>query len=157
ATLGLGPYDAPDRVLNAPTNEALIDPWVSYLSGLGVTFTLGATITGLTMSGGRISGAQVTTATGTSTVVADHYVLAVPRERAFPLLTNEILAADPNLAKIRQLTTDWMNGVMLYLKQPIDLSDGHVTYAGQPWALTSINQGHFWRNSFTTYGDGTVR
>jgi uncharacterized protein with NAD-binding domain and iron-sulfur cluster len=31
----------PDRVLNGPTNEAWIDPWVSYLEGRGVEFRLG--------------------------------------------------------------------------------------------------------------------
>ncbi|MBP2324465.1 uncharacterized protein with NAD-binding domain and iron-sulfur cluster [Kibdelosporangium banguiense] len=158
STLGLGGYSPPDRLLNAPTNEALIDPWLEHLRSLGVTFHLGATLTDLQVSNRAISGARVTTATGTSTVDADHYVLAVPVERAVPLLNADILAADPSLASLRKLTTDWMNGVMLYLKRPLNLSDGHVTYPGQPWALTSISQGQFWRKKFAdTYGDGTVQ
>lgn len=158
STLGLGGYSPPDQVLNAPTNEALIDPWLAHLRNLGVTFNLGATLTELQVAGGQISGARVATSTGTSTVDADHYVLAVPVERAVPLLNANILAADPSLASLRNLTTDWMNGVMLYLKRPLSLSDGHVTYPGQPWALTSISQAQFWKNRFAdTYGDGTVQ
>jgi uncharacterized protein with NAD-binding domain and iron-sulfur cluster len=125
---------------------------------LGVTFNVGTTVSELALSGGRISGATVTDASGASSAVtADHYVLAVPVERAVPLLSPSILAADPSLVSLKQLTTDWMNGVMIYLKKPLDLSKGHVTYPGQPWALTSIDQAQFWTKNFAgTYGDGTV-
>ena len=34
--LGRGADGQPDRVLNAPTNEAWIDPWERHLRGLGV-------------------------------------------------------------------------------------------------------------------------
>ncbi|MFA1538232.1 hydroxysqualene dehydroxylase [Actinomadura monticuli] len=157
STLGLGGYKAPDRLLNAPTNEALIDPWITYLKSLGVVFQPDATLTGLTVTDRKISGAQVTGANGTTTVEADHYVLAVPVERAVPLLNDDILAVDPSLRSLRELTTDWMNGIMIYLRQPINLAKGHVAYAGQPWALTSISQAQFWKNKFgTTYGKGDV-
>ena len=36
--MGRGNDGALDRVLDAPTNEAWIDPWVKHLRGLGVTF-----------------------------------------------------------------------------------------------------------------------
>ncbi|TVT33929.1 hypothetical protein FNH05_26860, partial [Amycolatopsis rhizosphaerae] len=158
STLGLGGYDAPDRVLNAPTDEALIDPWLAHLNNLGVTFTMGATVTELLVGNGQITGARVATATGSTVIDADHYVLAVPVERAVPLLNNDILALDPTLAQLKNLITDWMNGIMFYLKQPLPLSKGHTVFAGQPWALTSINQAEFWKANFAaTYGDGTVQ
>lgn len=155
STLGLGGYGAPDRLLNAPTNEALIDPWMDHLRTLGVDFQIGQTLTELKVANGRISGAVLN---GTQPVEADHYVLAVPLERAVPLLNNDILAADPSLRSLTRLSTDWMNGIMFYLKEPVDLSKGHVAYAGQPWALTSISQAQFWKKKFAnTYGDGTVK
>src|ERR687894_318628 len=40
-----------DRVLDAPTNEAWIDPWVARLRSLGVGLRLGAPVQGLTVSG----------------------------------------------------------------------------------------------------------
>jgi uncharacterized protein with NAD-binding domain and iron-sulfur cluster len=158
STLGFGGYKAPDRLLNAPTNDALIDPWMTHLRSLGVTFQPNATLTGLTVTGKRISGATVSGVGGaTTTVEADHYVLAVPVERAVPLLNDDVLAADPSLRSLRELTTDWMNGIMIYLRRPIDLAKGHVAYAGQPWALTSISQAQFWKKKFgTTYGKGDV-
>jgi uncharacterized protein with NAD-binding domain and iron-sulfur cluster len=157
STLGLGGYKAPDRLLNAPTNEALIDPWMTYLRSLGVTFQPDATLQGLTVQNRRIASARVAGAAGAVDVEADHYVLAVPIERAVPLLNDDILAVDPSLRSLRELTTDWMNGIMLYLRQPIDLAKGHVAYAAQPWALTSISQAQFWKKKFgTTYGNGEV-
>lgn len=157
STLGLGGYKAPDRLLNAPTNEALIDPWMAHLRSLGVNFQMDATLTGLTVADRKISGARISGAAGTSSVEADHYVLAVPLERAVPLLNDDILAIDPSLRSLRELTTDWMNGIMLYLRSPIDLAKGHVAYAAQPWALTSISQAQFWKKRFgTTYGNGQV-
>ncbi|MFC4588793.1 hydroxysqualene dehydroxylase [Sphaerisporangium corydalis] len=156
--LGLGPYGPPDQVLNGPTNEAFVDPWIAYLTGLGVEFKVGWTATALTYAGGRLTGAQVSDPTGaTGAVTADHYVLAMPLERVQPLLTSALKAADPALARLSNLTTDWMNGVMIYLREPRPIAAGHLIYAGTPWALTSISQAQFWRNGFAaTYGDGTV-
>lgn len=157
STLGEGPYQAPDRVLNGPTNDVFINPWLQYLSGLGVNLVLGSTLTGLQLSGSEITGATVTDAAGSpAAVTADHYVLAVPVERAVPLLNAAILSADPSLKSLSAITTDWMNGVMIYLKQPVSISKGHVAYAGEPWSLTSVNQAQFWQTPFSGFGDGTV-
>jgi uncharacterized protein with NAD-binding domain and iron-sulfur cluster len=157
SSLGLGGYDSPDRLLSGPTSEAWIDPWVSHLTSLGVDFQT-ATVTELTYGGGRITGAHaVDMGSAPTEITADWYVLAVPVERAVPLLGAQILAADPRLAKLKNLTTAWMNGVMIYTKAPLPLNDGHVGYPGQPWALTSISQGQFWRKNFAaSYGDGTA-
>ncbi|TDE18990.1 FAD-dependent oxidoreductase [Actinomadura sp. 6K520] len=158
STLGLGGYKEPDRLLNAPTNESLIDPWMAHLRSLGVTFQIDATLEQLTVQDKKIAGARVRGANGSVDVQADYYVLAVPLERALPLLNDDILAVDPSLRSLRELTTDWMNGIMFYLRQPINLGRGHVAYAAQPWALTSINQGQFWKdtNISRTYGNGEV-
>src|SRR3954453_5032778 len=59
-----------DRVLDAPTNAAWIDPWVAHLRSLGVDLRLGSPVQGLAVHGGRIAG--VTTAAGI--VTADYYV-----------------------------------------------------------------------------------
>ena len=42
-------------------------------------------------------------ANGTPEVEADYYVLAVPIERAVPLLNDDILAVDPGLQSLREL------------------------------------------------------
>ncbi|GAA4511802.1 hydroxysqualene dehydroxylase [Nonomuraea ferruginea] len=157
--LGLGPYGPPDQVLNGPSNDVWINPWIDYLTGLGVQFKVGWSATGFDHSGGRITGARVTDPTGAAgTVTADHYVAAMPIERVMPLLSSSMKSADPQLARLSHLETDWMNGVMIYLKQPTPIVEGHLVYAGTPWALTSISQAQFWTTDFpAAYGDGVAK
>ena len=86
-----------DRVLDAPTNEAWIDPWVAHLRGRGVDLRLNAPVQGLTVRDGRISG--VTTPAGT--VTADHYVAALPVEVMRQLAGPPLRALDPAFARPR--------------------------------------------------------
>ncbi|WTW97356.1 FAD-dependent oxidoreductase [Streptomycetaceae bacterium NBC_01309] len=157
--LGRGNDGAPDRVLNGPTNEAWIDPWHTLLTSMGVQFKVGWTVTGLDLAGGRITGARMTDPQGNAgTVDADHYVLAVPVERAVPLMSPALVAADPALGRLRRLRTDWMNGLMIYLKRRTPVTHGHLAFMDSPWAVTALTQGQFWRNDFAaTYGDGSVQ
>jgi uncharacterized protein with NAD-binding domain and iron-sulfur cluster len=51
-----------------------------------------------------------------------------------------------------------MNGIQFYLAERVPIANGHVTYMGTPWALTSISQAQFWRHvDLARYGDGSVR
>src|SRR5207237_9708924 len=65
-------YGAADRLLNAPTNEAWIDPWVAHLRTLGVRFISGHRVAELVVSGGRVSEVrlQPTDANGDPTTTA---------------------------------------------------------------------------------------
>jgi hypothetical protein len=92
------------------------------------------------------------------TIEADWFVCAMPVERLVPLLNQKILAADPSLARLHKLETDWMNGIQYYLNRPPGLAvKGHVAFLESPWALTSIDQGLFWnRNIPKQYGNGAV-
>lgn len=159
ALLGLGTSGHADRLLNAPTNEAWIDPWVTHLRSLGVTFEMGQEVTGLDLEQGRIARAQVRDTGGTTrTVDADWFVLAVPAERAAPLLQGDIAKADPRLERIDELVTDWMTGVQFYLDRKVPIVHGHLSYVDSPWALTSISQAQFWKPGFERrYGDGTAK
>ncbi|MCK2243005.1 MULTISPECIES: hydroxysqualene dehydroxylase [unclassified Crossiella] len=155
--LGRGNDGPADRVLNAPTNEAWIDPWLAHLRSLGVRFETGAAER-LHVSGGRISGVTVRTAAGSVHVSADHYISAVPAERSLALWGPEVLAADPRLRLVGELRTEWMNGLMFYLRRKLPLVHGHVSYLDTPWSLTSVSQAQFWRGGdLTRYGDGGVR
>jgi uncharacterized protein with NAD-binding domain and iron-sulfur cluster len=59
---------------------------------------------------------------------------------------------------MRQLFVDWMNGIQFYLRRPVDLVRGHLTFPDSQWALTALTQAQFWeRNDFARdYGDGRV-
>ena len=153
-------YGAADRVLDLPTNEAWIDPWVAHLRTLGVTFVEGYAADQLHLDGSRITSATLTNGAGGSVAVrADHYVAAMPVERARVLFDPAVRAAAPELAALDQLEYDFMNGIQFFLNQmPREAVHGHVAYLASPWALTSINQGVFWQRELsTTYGDGRLR
>ncbi|MFD4429805.1 FAD-dependent oxidoreductase [Nocardia sp. NPDC058497] len=146
-----------DRILNRPTNAAWIDPWVEYLSSLGVRFVMGQGVSALRLAGGRIASATVTGARGSSTVTADHYLCAMPVDRAVDLLDGAILDADPRLEGMRNLVTDWMVGIQYYLRRSTDIPEGHIAALGSPWALTALRQAPMWVGDFpATYGDGSV-
>jgi len=143
-----------DRVLDAPTNEAWIGPWVEHLRALGVDVRLDCPVQGFLVEGGRIAG--VTTATGR--VTADHYVAALPVEIMRTLAGPALRELDPALARLDRLVTRWMNGVLFYLDRDVPIVHGHTIYVDSEWALTSISQAQFWRGvDVGRYGDGTVR
>ncbi|MFB7874397.1 FAD-dependent oxidoreductase [Nocardia sp. NPDC056064] len=146
-----------DRILNRPTNAAWIDPWVTHLRGLGVRFVLGQGARALHLAGGRIASVTVSGAAATTTVTADHYVCAMPVDRVVDLLSPAILDADPRLAGMRELVTDWMVGIQYFLRRPSDIPEGHIAALGSPWAITALRQAPMWVGDFAaTYGDGSV-
>lgn len=146
-----------DRLLNGPTNEAWIDPWIARLRELGVRFETGE-VRGLELSGNRIAAARMVDGSGAArSIDADHFVCAVSVEVARTLLTPEILELRPELAGMHQLTVDWMTGIQFYLRRPSAIARGHVAYVDSPWSLTSIAQDQFWpRTRLADHGDGTV-
>lgn len=133
-----------DRVLDGPTNERWIDPWMRYLQHLGVTFARDTEVAHLEVEGGRITGATVRDHGGTRVEQADWYVAAMPVERMCKLVDAPLAAADPGLEGLQHLETEWMNGVQIYLHEPLDLVDGHTVYSASPWALSSVEQQHHW-------------
>ncbi|HLK92523.1 MAG TPA: FAD-dependent oxidoreductase, partial [Polyangia bacterium] len=40
---------------------------------------------------------------------------------------------------------DWMAGIQFYLRQPLDVSPGHIIGLDSSWALTAIEQTQYWR------------
>lgn len=155
--MGRGNDGALDRVLDAPTNDAWIKPWVRLLEEQGVRFHMRQKVEGLKTRGGRIDEAIVRDRKGRRRrVEADWFVSAMPAERARGLLSPELLAIDPELAGMHELFTDWMAGIQFYLRERIDITHGHVTYVDAPWALTSLTQAQFWpeRDFPADYGDG---
>ena len=149
-----------DRLLDAPTNEAWIDPWVKLLRTRGVKFHLGQTVTSLQVRRGRIEGARVVDRRGRRrTVEADWYVVSMPAEAARRLWSAAVLRADPSLEQMKELQVDWMNGIQYYLRRPVPITQGHVAYMDAPWALTSISQAQFWRERDfpARYGDGHAK
>jgi len=157
--MGRGNDGALDRVLDLPTNEAWINPWMRHLDRLGVRFVRGQGLERYDIRGGRIRAAWVRDGAGRRTrVEADWFVNAMPVERVVPTLTPALLQRDPSLRRLQRLHPDWMVGIQYYLTKPMDLTRGHVTFIDAPWALTALNQGQFWKDRTIRqdYGDGSV-
>jgi uncharacterized protein with NAD-binding domain and iron-sulfur cluster len=133
-----------DRVLDAPTSEVWIDPWVDHLRAEGVVLRAQCTVAGIACQGGRVAAVTVQTPAGTEVVTADYYVAALPVERLRLLISNELRAADPALANLSRLAVRWMNGMMFYLARDVPLQHGHAIFADSEWALTAISQAQFW-------------
>lgn len=145
-----------DRVLDGPTSDVWIDPWLDNLKKLGVDYNTHSIVQSLRVESGRVTGVRVLR-DGRSTVVdGDHFLCALPIERAAPLMTPELIAIDGRLEGLRALAdnVDWMNGIQIYLRKPRREVHGHVIHIDSEWALTSISQGQFWHpGAFGPYHD----
>ncbi|MBV9920767.1 MAG: FAD-dependent oxidoreductase, partial [Pseudonocardia sp.] len=150
-----------DRVLDGPTNEVWLYPWLQHLRTLGVTYLPETAVTAIRYSDGRVHGVTVTSGRGTETLVGDYYVCALPAERAAPVFSSALIAAEPRLACVRQLADtcmEWMNGVQFYLRRPVRMARGHTIHIDTEWALTSISQIDVWRpGTMDRYGPQTIQ
>jgi uncharacterized protein with NAD-binding domain and iron-sulfur cluster len=146
------------RLLDGPTSEVWINPWIAHLRGRGVVLRDGCEVVEIDCDGRRITGVTVATADGTERVVADHYISAMPKERLQLLVSPEMRAAEPRLAALPRLVTRWMNGAMFYLDDDVPMKRGHAIFIDSEWSLTAVSQRQFWPDvDLTQRGDGRVK
>lgn len=154
------PGVAADRLLNGPTNDVWITPWLRYLREQGVAYHLNAAVRAIRCQRSKVCSATVAVGNSVREVTGDFFIAALPVERMVELLSPDMLACDPSLANLNALTeyVEWMNGIQYYLTEDVPIAKGHTIYVDSPWALTSVSQAQFWRNfDFSQHGDGTVR
>jgi uncharacterized protein with NAD-binding domain and iron-sulfur cluster len=171
-----------DRILNGPTNETWLFPWLQHLTQSGVRYHHGHEVKEFlcdpvtrTISGARVE--ELSTATE-KIVKADYYISAVPLERMVDLVSEDMLSIDGSLDFLFHLAkTDhwvdkvktkdnpmvvqnlnWMNGIQYFLKEDIPLANGHIIFIDSPWAVTAISQAQFWPGfDWKSRYDGTVK
>ena len=154
---GLLTFGGFDRLLNGPTSDVWLTPWVTYLTQRGVDFQNGTTIKALGSSAAGMTSVTVETNGQRREITADYYISALPVEVMTPLVDGPLKAVAPSLANLGKLRTAWMNGIQFYLAQDVPLEFGHSLYADSPWALTSISQRQFWSEAnLADFGDGTT-
>jgi hypothetical protein len=91
------------------------------------------------------------------TFSADFFVCAVPVERMRKLVDHEMKEAEPRLAHLDRLQTEWMSGLQFFLDIDVTLTNGHVVVSDCPWALTAVSQKQFWPNvDLSRFGNGRV-
>jgi 15-cis-phytoene desaturase len=155
--------DQADRVLNAPTNEAWIDPWVKQLAST-VSINTKHVVTAIQFDAVNkvITGIQVKDPTGAVTLHGDpqdYYVAALPIDvvQSDTVLFPTALKRAAGLSQpatsggdngVDKLDMEWMNGVLFYMNRDVSAATGHVIYAHSRWALTSVSQRQFWRGDF---------
>jgi uncharacterized protein with NAD-binding domain and iron-sulfur cluster len=146
-----------DRLLDAPTSDVWIDPWVDHLRAAGVELHGQAGVVGIDCRAGRIASVTVERDGSRAVITADHYVAAMPVEQLVKLLSPALVAAEPRLRRLHLLRTRWMNGIAFYLRDDVPVVAGHTIYIDSDWALTSISQRQFWpRVDFSHLGHGNV-
>ena len=156
-----------DRVLNGPTNDVWLNPWLDYLRAQGVKYHSSHRLRRLEAGKDQAGRVQITGAVVTNletqteqTVTGDYYIAALPVEIMAGLISEDLVTGDRTLANLRRLgtSTAWMSGLQFYLNRDVPVTHGHVLYVDTPWALTSISQPDFWPNfPMDQFGDGTVK
>ncbi|MEW9107676.1 FAD-dependent oxidoreductase, partial [Paenibacillus sp.] len=153
------PGGSADRLLNGPTNDVWINPWLTYLRQGGVDYHCKAKVEHIHCKNGRIQGVTIKEEERSHIVTADYYIAALPVEVMAELITEDLIEGDPLLGRLPELAknVEWMNGVQFYLKEDVPIIHGHVIYMDSPWALTSVSQAQFWPHfPMEGFGNGDV-
>ncbi len=159
------PRTTSDLLLNGPTNEVWIDPWVSYLTNKDLhakpaKYLLNSPLKAINCKGQRIYNVVVEIDGKDTEITGDYYLFAIPVEAMANFITKDLTNIDPSLESIKELKqyVRWMNGIQFFLKEDVPMVRGHVAYVDSPWAVTSISQHQFWKDvDLSQYGDGKVR
>ncbi|NQZ68204.1 MAG: NAD(P)-binding protein, partial [Lentisphaeria bacterium] len=170
------PGKSSDRLLNGPTNDVWIDPWLKWMRD---TFTDNfeyyfdkevdhiecntqtRKIDHITVKNViRDESGKITGYGDSFSVTGDYYISAVPVEVFARKITTEMKAVDPTLESIEILKdyVSWMNGIQFYLSENVTVDHGHCIYVDSEWALTSVSQIQFWKGfPIKDYGNGKVK
>ncbi len=149
-----------DRVLNGPTNDVWIDPWLKYLEQKGVRYHLEHTVTAIEVDTHNVTSVTVEHQGQKKSITADYFICAVPVDRLAPLITSQMSYIDPTLKTLVPLSKHvaWMNGLQFYLNTDVKITHGHAIYVDTPWALTTISQAQFWPDfPMSTFGNGELK
>ena len=150
-----------DRVLNGPTNDVWITPWLTYLRQRGVEFHFNTPVVEIALDNGRVHHVTVEQGVRRRDFTGDYYIAAVPVEGMNTLLTPDMVRQDPQLEGITYLSEnclDWQTGMQFFLDEDVEIVHGHAIYVDSPWAVSSISQAQFWTHKpLSAYGNGEVK
>lgn len=154
------PPKTADRLLNGPTSDVWIGPWLDHLVGQGVAYHFDAQVVGIEVNHGLVREIKIARHGRIERIEGDYFIAALPVERLAELVTPDMKRADASLGNLDELSeyVEWMNGIMFYLTEDRPLVHGHSIFMDTPWALTSVSQPQFWPDyDISGYGDGKVK
>ncbi|MCC6982466.1 MAG: FAD-dependent oxidoreductase [Bauldia sp.] len=156
-----------DRVLDGPTSDVWIEPWVDFLKAkapgqIPVVFHYQQVATRFDYDAAtnKITRIHFKSPEGKDGAFIQRTVdidpetpvlAAVPVESMNDILAepkpNPLLDHAPSLKRLASgtLQTAWMSGLTQYLLDDETMDTGHVVYLNSSWAVTSISPNQFWR------------
>lgn len=138
-------------MMNGPTSERMIDPWVRHLKNLGVDIQFDTRIRELEFEDGRV---RALISADRRRITCDYAILALPYLTLRELAESECVEQHlPHLAQEHAIALESSNGIQVFLRAipstwPSYMRPGVVgTHFESEWSLVSVLQGEgFWRN-----------
>ncbi|GAB7146160.1 FAD-dependent oxidoreductase [Mycobacterium riyadhense] len=138
-------------MMDGPTSERMVDPWIRHLRNLGVDIHFDTRISDLEFEDGRVS--ALISADGRR-FDCDYALLAVPYVTLRELAkTDHVKQCLPQLAQEHAIALESSNGIQCFLRDiPATWPSFHrpgvtVTYVESEWGVVSVLQGEgFWRD-----------
>ncbi len=144
-------------LIDGPETERWFDPWARYLEARGVRFHLGHTLTRLDCPNERITGALIRNGAGKEIRVdADWFVLAIPHDKAATLMSDDLVAVDPSLGRLKDLPLVEGLYFQVFLKQTATGLGTLLINTTAEWETGSEVLTTAWRLDLADYGDGTA-
>ncbi|QDK77934.1 FAD-dependent oxidoreductase [Spirosoma sp. KCTC 42546] len=127
------------NVMNGPTNDRFIDPWVTHLTMLGVQFHLNSSLDDVVVEAGQVSQVMINK---TEVNKADAFVLAIPYQHLRRLV--------PDLQLSQKRHREWSFSYQFYLRAiPTDLriNQTFTLVLDSPWKLVYLIEAEpLWTN-----------
>ena len=134
------------RILNGDLQTKFIQPLEKRIRESGGEVTLNATVVEIVVREDSIRSLRVSDPSGVPyEVPVDTLLLAVAPEDVRPLLSEELLAAAPELANIHYLRSRVMAGMTIYFKSRIPgIPQDHINFVSTKYALSMIDVTDTW-------------
>jgi len=138
-------------MMNGPTSERMVDPWIRHLRNLGVDIQFHTRISDLEFEGGRVT---TLVSTDGRRFAGDYAILALPYLTLRRLAESDRVSRHlPHLAQQHAIALESSNGMQVFLRDipstwPSYVRPGVVgTHFESEWALVSVLQGEgFWED-----------
>lgn len=136
-------------ILNGPTNDTFIKPWIAHLKKLGVKIFPEHKLTTVNVKDEIVENLIFTHHEREIKVSADIYLLGTSLTVTQSFIQSNKQLQTSLLLKVLNLKSAWMSGIQFFLKEGIDFPNGHIGLERSPWALSLVQQTTYWTSNYT--------